>query len=39
MVKEGIMLGHEISKKGLEVDRSKIEVIEKLPPLIFVKGF
>ena len=30
MVKEGIVLGHKISQKGLEVDRAKIEVIEKL---------
>ena len=30
MVKYGIVLGHEISKKGIEVDRSKIEVIAKL---------
>ena len=31
MVKHGIVLGHEISKKGIEVDRAKIEVIAKLP--------
>ena len=31
MVKHGIILGHEISKKGIEVDRAKIEVIAKLP--------
>nr|GFB00082.1 reverse transcriptase domain-containing protein [Tanacetum cinerariifolium] len=31
MVKEGIVLGHKISKKGIEVDRAKIEVIPKLP--------
>nr|GFC44597.1 retrovirus-related Pol polyprotein [Tanacetum cinerariifolium] len=31
MVKEGIVLGHKISKKGIEVDRAKIEVISKLP--------
>ena len=31
MVKHGIVLGHEISKKGIEVDKSKIEVIAKLP--------
>jgi len=29
--KIGIILGHEIPKKGIEVDRSKIEVIPKLP--------
>ena len=38
MVKEGIVLGHEVSQKGLEVDKAKIEVIEKLPPPIAVKG-
>ena len=26
MVKEGIVLGHRISSKGIEVDREKIEV-------------
>ena len=31
MVRHGIVLGHEISKKGIEVDRAKIEVIAKLP--------
>ena len=29
--KTWIVLGHEISKKGIEVDRAKIEVIAKLP--------
>ncbi|XP_012835563.1 PREDICTED: uncharacterized protein LOC105956264 [Erythranthe guttata] len=38
MVQEGIVLGHKVSKKGLEVDRAKIETIEKLPPPISVKG-
>ena len=38
MVKEGIVLGHKISSKGIEVDRAKIEVIEKLPPPSTVKG-
>ncbi|XP_055814520.1 uncharacterized mitochondrial protein AtMg00860-like [Solanum dulcamara] len=38
MVKEGIVLGHKIFEKGLEIDKVKIEVIEKLPPPIFVKG-
>nr|GEY23648.1 DNA-directed DNA polymerase [Tanacetum cinerariifolium] len=31
MVKEGIVLGHKISKKGIEVEKAKIEVISKLP--------
>ena len=30
MVRYGIVLGHEISKKGIEVQRAKIEVIAKL---------
>ena len=30
MVKEGIVLGHHISEKGIEVDRAKVEVIERL---------
>ena len=38
MVKEGIVLGHRISEKGIEVDRAKVEVIERLPQLISVKG-
>ncbi|GJS71825.1 reverse transcriptase domain-containing protein, partial [Tanacetum coccineum] len=31
IVKEGIVLGHKISKKGIEVDKAKIDVISKLP--------
>ena len=38
MVQEGIVLGHRISAKGIEVDRAKIEAIEKLPPPSSVKG-
>nr|GFA54206.1 DNA-directed DNA polymerase [Tanacetum cinerariifolium] len=38
MVKEGIVLGHKISKKGIEVDKVKIEVILKLPHPTTVKG-
>nr|GFC84796.1 reverse transcriptase domain-containing protein [Tanacetum cinerariifolium] len=38
MVKEGIVLGHKISKKGIEVDRENIEVISKLPYPTTVKG-
>lgn len=33
IINKGIVLGHCISKNGLEVDQVKIEVIEKLPPL------
>ncbi|GJT67040.1 reverse transcriptase domain-containing protein [Tanacetum coccineum] len=38
MVKEGIVLGHKISKSGIEVDRAKADVIAKLPPSMSVKG-
>nr|GEV95577.1 reverse transcriptase domain-containing protein [Tanacetum cinerariifolium] len=38
MVKEGIVLGHKISKKGIEVDKAKIDVISKLPHLTTVKA-
>lgn len=38
-MKEGIVLGHKISKKSLEVDQAKVEVIEKLPPpSVNIKG-
>jgi len=32
MVTEGIVLGHKISSKGIEVEKAKVDVIEKLPP-------
>ncbi|GJR03932.1 reverse transcriptase domain-containing protein [Tanacetum coccineum] len=38
MVKEGIVLGHKISKYGIEVDKAKVDVIAKLPPPTTVKG-
>ncbi|GJX03316.1 reverse transcriptase domain-containing protein [Tanacetum coccineum] len=38
MVKEGIVLGHKISKKGIKVDKAKIDVISKLPHPTTVKG-
>ncbi|XP_058744331.1 uncharacterized protein LOC131616902 [Vicia villosa] len=38
MVTEGIVLGHKISSRGLEVDQAKVEVISKLPPPINIKG-
>ncbi|KAL4318092.1 hypothetical protein GQ457_18G009300 [Hibiscus cannabinus] len=38
MVDEGIVLGHKISSKGMEVHKAKIEVISKLPPPTTVKG-
>ncbi|GJW45959.1 reverse transcriptase domain-containing protein [Tanacetum coccineum] len=42
MVKKGIVLGHKISKSGIEVDKAKIDVIAKLPiplPLSFPSLF
>jgi hypothetical protein len=38
MVTEGIVLGHKISSRGIEVDKAKVDVIEKLPPPVNVKG-
>ncbi|CAM8930795.1 unnamed protein product [Rhodiola kirilowii] len=38
MVQEGIVLGHLVSKRGLEVDKAKIQVIEQLPPPTNQKG-
>ncbi|GJS20008.1 reverse transcriptase domain-containing protein [Tanacetum coccineum] len=38
MVKEGIVLGHKISKNGIEVDKVKVKVIAKLPYPTTVKG-
>jgi hypothetical protein len=31
MVNEGIVFGHKISERGIEVDRAKVEAIEKMP--------
>ncbi|GJZ20594.1 reverse transcriptase domain-containing protein [Tanacetum coccineum] len=38
MIKEGIVLGHKISKNGIEVDKAKVDVIAKLPHPTTVKG-
>ena len=38
MVQEGIELGHRIFARGIEVDKAKIGVIEKLPPPSSIKG-
>ncbi|GJY01743.1 retrotransposon protein, putative, ty1-copia subclass [Tanacetum coccineum] len=38
MVKEGIVLGHKISKSGIEVEKAKVDVIAKLPHSTSVKG-
>ena len=37
-VKEGIVLGHRISENGIEADRAKVKVIERLPLLISIEG-
>ena len=37
-MKEGIVLGHRISERGIKVDRAKVETIEKLLPPSSVKG-
>jgi len=38
LVQEGIVLGHKISTRGIEVDKAKLDVIDKLPPPVNVKG-
>jgi len=38
VVQEGVVLGHVISARGIETDKAKIEVIERLPPPTSVKG-
>nr|GEV69090.1 reverse transcriptase domain-containing protein [Tanacetum cinerariifolium] len=38
MCKEGIVLGHKISKSRIEVDRAKVDVIAKLPHPTTIKG-
>nr|GEU28948.1 retrovirus-related Pol polyprotein from transposon 17.6 [Tanacetum cinerariifolium] len=38
MVKEGIVLGHKVSGAGLEVEKAKIDVMRKLPPLLMLKA-
>ena len=38
MVREGIVVGHLVSERGIEVDKAKIEVIEQLPPPVNIKG-
>ena len=36
MVNKGIVLGHIISERGIEVDKAKVELISKLPSSINV---
>nr|GEW41739.1 reverse transcriptase domain-containing protein [Tanacetum cinerariifolium] len=38
MVKEGIFLGHKVSKNGIEVDKAKVNIIAKLPHPTTIKG-
>ncbi|XP_048605046.1 uncharacterized protein LOC106442714 [Brassica napus] len=38
MVTDGIVLGHKISEKGIEVDKAKIEVMMSLQPTTTVKA-
>ncbi|XP_021719499.1 uncharacterized protein LOC110687192 [Chenopodium quinoa] len=35
---EGVVLGHIVSDKGIQVDKTKISMIEQLPPPVNVKG-
>jgi hypothetical protein len=37
MVKQGIVLGHVISQRGIEVDKVKVDLISNLPPPRIVK--
>ena len=37
MVSSGIILGHIVSERGIEVDKSKIKLISKLPTPKMVK--
>lgn len=37
MVKQGIVLGHIISHRGIEVDKAKVDLISNLPPPRVVK--
>ncbi|XP_048623789.1 uncharacterized protein LOC106384712 [Brassica napus] len=38
MVRDGIVLGHKISEKGIEVDKAKVEVMMSLQPPTTVKA-
>ena len=37
MVKQGIVLSHEISRRGIEVDNAKVEVLNKMTQELFLK--
>jgi hypothetical protein len=38
MIKQGIVLGHVIFDRGIEVDKAKVETVEQLPPPADVKS-
>jgi len=38
MIREGIVLGHLVSERGIEVDKAKIKVIEQLLPPVNMKA-
>ena len=38
MVNEGIVLGHKIFERGIEVDKAKVDAIEKMPCPREIKG-
>ena len=38
MVCDGVVLGHMISERGIEVDKVKVEIIEKMQPPNSIKG-
>ena len=38
MVNEGIVLGHKVSERGIEVDKDKVDAIEKMPCPKDIKG-
>jgi hypothetical protein len=38
MVKQGKVLGHVISERGIEVDKAKVETVQQLPPPTDVKS-
>jgi len=38
VIQEAVVLGHIILNRGIEVDKAKVKVIEKLPPPSSIKG-
>ena len=38
MVNEGIVLGHKVSERGIEVDKAKVDAIEKMLCPKHIKG-